>query len=132
MLLADVTIAEFFMQNKRAYLVDPYQNLITQVYIGEMFTDIQEQLKCDIFTTAYRTPLNDVMYVDDGYLLRDFNKEIAEVYVKEPAFFSVPKHYKEPLGGYGLLVGTTADGEDQHVQENILDFAMDVKWMDVV
>ena len=123
MLLADVTIAEFFMQNKRAYLVDPYQNLITQVYVGEMFTDITEQLKCDVFTVAYRTPLNDVMYVDDCYLIRD---------VKEPAFFSVPEHYKEPLGGYGLLVGTTAEGEDQHVQENILDFAMGVKWMDVV
>ena len=120
------------MNNKRAYLVDPYQNLISQVMIGEMFTDIQKQLKCDIFTVAYRTPLNDVMYVDDGYLLRDFNKEIAEVYVKEPAFFCVPEHYTEPLGGYGLLVGTTADGKDQHAQENILDFAMGVKWMEIV
>jgi len=111
------------MSTKRAYLVDPYQNLISQVHIGEMFTDIQEQLKCDIFTVAYRTPLNDVMYVDDCYLIRD---------VKEPAFFSVPKHYKEPLGGYGLLVGTTVDGGDQNVQENILDFAMGVKWMEIV
>lgn len=123
MLLADVTIAEFFMQNKRAYLVDPYQNLITQVYIGDMCTDISEQLKCGIFTSAYRTSLNDVMYVDDCYLMRD---------VKEPAFFCVPEHYKEPLGGYGLLVGTTADGKDRHVQENILDFAMGVKWMEIV
>jgi len=111
------------MNTKRAYLVDPYQNLISQVYVGDMCTDISEQLKCDIFTTAYRTPLNDVMYVDDGYLIHD---------VKEPAFFCVPKHYKKPLGGYGLLVGTTADGEDQHVQENILDFAMGVKWMEIV
>ena len=108
---------------KRAYLVDPYQNLITQVYIGEMFTDIQEQLKCDVFTVAYRTPLNDVLYVDDCYLLRD---------IKEPAFFCVLEHYTQPIGGYGLLVGTTAEGKDQHVQENILDFAMGVKWMDVV
>lgn len=108
---------------KRAYHVDPYENLITQVYIGEMFTDIQEQLKCDMFTIAYRTPLNDVLYVDDCYLIRD---------VKEPAFFSVPEHYTEPIGGYGLLVGTTAEGEDQHAQENILDFAMGVKWMKIV
>jgi len=120
------------MNTNRAYLVDPYQNLITQVYVGEMFTDIQDHLKCDIFTIAYRTSLNDVMYVDDSYLLRDFSKEITEVYVKEPAFFSVPEHYTQPIGGYGLLVGTKASGENQHVQENILDFAMGVKWMEIV
>jgi hypothetical protein len=111
------------MQNKRAYHVDPYQNLITQVYVGEMFTDIQEQLKCDEFTIAYRTPLDDVMYVDDCYLIRG---------VKKPAFFCVLEHYTQPIGGYGLLVGTTAEGKDQHVQENILDFAMGVKWMEIL
>lgn len=108
---------------KRAYHVDPYKHLITQVYIGEMFTDIQEQLKCDMFTIAYRTSLNDVLYVDDCYLIRG---------VKEPTFFSVPEHYTEPIGGYGLLVGTTASGKDQHAQENLFDFAMGVKWVEIV
>lgn len=109
-------------KGKRAYLVDPYEELITEVCV-EDYRDILKHLRCDIFASAYRNRVNDdVMYVDDCSFLH--NKPLA--------FFAVSRHYKQPIAGMGLLIGSTSTGEDKDVEENLLDFAMSVEWLTVV
>jgi len=102
-------------QGRKAYLVDPETKLISLVFIKD-YKDIQRHIDCDMFTMAFRLDNDDVLYVDDNGLSMKNN------------YFAVLDAYQAPLAGRGLLVGSNAQGGDENVRTNMLDFAMMVKW----
>jgi len=102
-------------QGRKAYLVDPETKLISLVFIKD-YKDIQRHIDCDMFTMAFRLDNDDVLYVDDNGLSMKSD------------YFAVLDAYQAPLAGRGLLVGSNAQGGDENVRTNMLDFAMMVKW----
>jgi hypothetical protein len=50
----------------------------------------------------------------------------------EKGMFAIPEAYDKPLFGRGLLVGSTPDGDSKDPETDLLDFAMMVKWLEVI
>jgi len=107
---------------RRAYLVDPTTELISQVFIKD-YKDIQQRIGCDCFSLAFSFDNGDVLYSDDNGLIDG----------KKHDFFAILEDDEthtlcRPIAGRGLLVGSDAQGGDADVRTNILDLALMVKW----
>ena len=102
----------------KAYLIDPVDKLVSQITIGDGFEEIQEHLKCDLFTVACTLDNDDTLYVDDVGLISG----------KQQEFFMF-QPYPSPLAGRGLLLGAKPDGSSADCQTELLDCAMMGSWL---
>lgn len=94
----------------RAYLIDPFRNLITTVDLTEDHREIARALGCDHFDLGRTFCNGDALYVDDEGLLKD---EVTRGFTLDGRFFA----------GRGLLLGTTPDGRSTDVRTPELDVA---------
>lgn len=85
----------------RAILIDPFEKEVREIDWSGKYHDISNILDCQYFDVAYiGSDDGDVIYVDDEGLFREKGQE----------YFAFAGH-PHPLAGYGLLVGTDAEGE---------------------
>ncbi len=102
----------------RAILIDPVKKTVTEVEYNGDFTQIYEYIHASCFTTAGNLVLEDQgskddMFVDDEGLF-------------DPKFgYFVWKGYPTPLAGYGLLLGTSQDGEQAAALSTIEDLEIE-------
>ena len=88
----------FTLMNK-AILIDPFQNTIQQVSVGD-FRDIQRKIGCDVFTCV-RFPDGNTAYVDDEGLINGTDRAVR----------FVDAVYPQPLAGRVLILGDSPDGD---------------------
>lgn len=85
----------------KAFLIDPFEKEVREIEWTANWRDISKILDCQHFDAAHFGSDNgDVIYVDDEGLFREEGQQYF-------AFMGHP----HPLAGYGLLVGTDAEGE---------------------
>lgn len=97
------------MKTHKAYKIDAYRNIITEVAIGD-YRDIYKQIECGTFTVASYLPNGDTLYVDDeGFL----NEKVTRGFMFNGRFFA----------GNGLLLGATKGGDSANVKTKELDAA---------
>ena len=86
----------------RAFLIDTPNKQIVEVDYDGNYKSINKLIHADLFTVVYLDPsvMPDVVFVDDEGLINN----------NPHGWFKVDT-YPQPLRGYGLVLGTDADGE---------------------
>jgi hypothetical protein len=85
----------------KAYLIDPYECVITQVDYNGHYQQIYDLIDCYCFDCVGFNEFRDTLYVDDEGLYKD-NKE----------FFLI-QGYPQPLVGKALVLGTDRYGNSK-------------------
>lgn len=105
----------------QAYLIDPFQQDITEIEWDGDAMSIAKILQCQWITCAYPSNMDhDVIYVDDEGL-----------YVDDQRYFMV-SDYPHPLAGYGLVLGTDEVGDAMPPKSNIDELAKRIFFVDVI
>ena len=86
----------------KAYLIDPFLKTITEIEHSGSLADLYAHTRCSIVEAVGLNQDNDTVYIDEEGLLKDLSKQ---------AFFEVGGDVRSvALAGYGLVSGTTQDG----------------------
>jgi hypothetical protein len=94
----------------KAYKIDPYNNVITTLNLGDDFREISKNIGCDLFCLAATFANRDTLYVDDEGLLKT---EVTRGFTLNGQFFA----------GNGILLGCDNYGESMDVQTDELEIA---------
>ncbi len=99
--------------NKKAILINAKTNSVTLVEVGE-YTDIYKHCGMDTFTCV-GLGKGETLYVDDEGLINGTD------------FGFTFKGYDGPLMGNGLILGTTAGGENKDTALSVHEVAESVR-----
>lgn len=94
----------------KAIKIDVEKQRIYEVDFKD-FNDIQKQIGCDCFTTAFDLPNGDVCYVDDEGLFKENLK-----------YFTFQGAH-QPFAGNGLIVGTGREGKSKNAVSMLIEVA---------
>ena len=103
----------------KALLINSKTCSVTQIEIGEHFTEISKAIDCDVFAAPHTLENNDTLYVDDEGLL------------KNPENFFLLDSYPQPIAGNGLILGCDHEGESIDAKTSLIELANRVKFMDI-
>lgn len=84
----------------RAYLIDPFNETVSEVKYSGDYQDIYKLIDCETFTCVELNEHGDTVFVDDEGLVNGRYQD----------FFKL-RGYPSPLAGKGLVLGTNEDGE---------------------
>jgi hypothetical protein len=102
----------------KAYLVNPFEQTITEVRYSGNYQQIYSHLDCDCFTVADFNEQGDCVFVDDEGLISGKHQE----------FFMIDG-YPTPLAGMGLILGTNQEGESTAPSITIDQARAMVQWV---
>jgi hypothetical protein len=83
----------------KAYLIDPFNEEITEVNYSGNYEEIYKLIDCKYFDCVNLGRSGDTVYIDDEGMISG----------KEQEFFRV-KDYPNPLAGYALVLGSDKEG----------------------
>lgn len=95
----------------KAIKIDVIKQHVEEIDIEDSLNSMYAELDCNTFTAPYSFANNDVLYVDDEGLLKDWENVKGAFFLKE---WNV-----QPLFGHGLIIGTNEEGESVDVSTNI-------------
>tara|TARA_R110000822_G_scaffold35007_8_gene98886 strand:+ start:376 stop:729 length:354 start_codon:yes stop_codon:yes gene_type:complete len=102
----------------RAFLIDPFQQEVTEVNYSGDFKQIYEFIDAHTFDVARLNAKGDGIYVDDEGL-----------YAEDQRFFQ-HKFYPSPLAGKGLVLGCDMDtGESASASMTLEQLVDDIEWV---
>lgn len=84
----------------RAYLIDPFNETVSEVAYGGNIDEIHRAIDCKIFTCITLNSQADAVYIDEEGLTNG----------KYQDFFKL-RNYPDPLAGKAMVIGTDEDGE---------------------
>jgi hypothetical protein len=93
----------------KAYLIDPYETIVTEVEYSGEYEDIYELIDCETFDCVGFKGFVDTIYIDDEGL-----------YKEDRRFFMVDG-YPNPLCGKALVLGTDKDGNSVEPKTSLTD-----------
>jgi hypothetical protein len=82
-----------------AYLIDPFQRAVTLIEYSGQYEDIYKHIEPDLFDVVEINRHRDCVFIDDEGLING-----------KPQEFFLIRGYPQPLAGYGLVLGTDAEG----------------------
>lgn len=88
---------------------------------------------CRIFTSVYYYPNEDTLYTDDEFLIREFDTEVDDKGMYNPAdcgFILIPYSKEYPLWGNAVIVGADDDGESDNVKSILNNIRKDIVFID--
>lgn len=91
----------------KAYLIDPVTKRVSEVDYNGNLDDIYAKTRCECITSVH-IDRNNTVYVNDNGLIDGTPQRFG-------MFVLTGNAHSVPLAGYGLVVGTTRDGEDAPV-----------------
>ncbi len=104
----------------KAYLIDPFQQNVTEVEFNGDYREIYKLIACDCFTTVRINAQGDVIFLDDEGLLHG------------PTDFFKHDSYPDPLAGKGLVLGTDAEGDSVAPNISFEELKAQVQFGDLV
>jgi len=99
-----------------AYLIDPFTKTVKLVEYSGDYKEIYQYIDCDCFTTVTINAMDDTIFVDDEGLFKEFQ-----------TFFQ-HANYKQPLAGYGLVLGCDSEGNSCNPKISIDELTNDILW----
>jgi hypothetical protein len=106
----------------KAYLINPFDQTVTQVDFTGNYKNIYTHIQADMFTTVEMNEQMDTVWIDDEGLLKDLENQ---------AFFTI-KGYKQPLAGRGLVLGCDDEGVSVEPKISIEEVILSVKFLSLV
>lgn len=103
----------------KALLIDSKNRMISQIEIGEHFTEISKAIGCEVFAAPHIMHNNDTLYCDDEGLL------------KNPEHFFLLDSYPQPIAGNGLILGCDDEGDSADVSMSLIELSSRVTFMDI-
>ena len=103
----------------KALLIDSKNRMISQIEIGEHFTEISKAIGCEVFAAPHIMKNNDTLYCDDEGLL------------KNPEHFFLLDSYPQPIAGNGLILGCDDEGESVDVSMSLIELSSRITFMDI-
>lgn len=112
----DTQIAE--KSEIRAYLIDPFNETISEVTYSGDYREIYKLIDCQTFTCVEINDLGDTVFVDDEGLISG----------KYQDFFKLA-NYPNPLAGRGLVIGCNEDGESVDPAMSLADLKRQTRFI---
>lgn len=105
----------------RAFLIDTPNKQVIEVDYNGNWRTIKDHIRAERFTVVYLdiTMMPDVVFVDDEGLING----------NPHGWFKI-NTYDQPLRGYGLVLGTDADGESVEPVMSLSDLQKRVTFLD--
>ena len=88
---------------------------------------------CRIFASVYYYSNEDTLYTDDEFLIRQFDTEVDEKGMYNPAdfgFLFIPYSKEYALWGNGVIVGSDEEGESEDVKTLLNDIRNNIIFID--
>lgn len=134
--LENLDDSEGEVKNINVIQIDSRKRTVNLVRVPDWnWTKITELIGhgCRIYTSVYYYSNEDTLYTDDEFLIRDFDTEVDEVGMYNPAdygFIFIPYSKEYALWGNGVIVGADDEGESEDVKSILNDIRKDVVFID--
>jgi len=101
----------------KAFLIDPFKQIISEVDYNGDWKTINTHIDCDVFTVV-RVPQGDIFLDDEGLYSKGHEQ-----------MFFVHNNYPQPLAGYGLVLDSDDEGETIASTTSIEELSSNINWI---